>query len=168
MSSAISALLVNAINRQIAQENEASFYYLSMAHWADLQGLPGAAAFFYRHSEEERGHMRKLMDYLLELEIKPQIPIHTQSSASFASLKSLCEAFLAHEKEVTASIHRLVEAALLEKSFATFEFLQWFVREQREEEALALRALELCEIGSDGVALYEIDKALANLKVKIA
>ena len=58
-----------ALNKQIAQEGFASYYYLGMASWCQLKGFDGAATFMYRQSEEERAHMLKLFHYINETEI---------------------------------------------------------------------------------------------------
>ncbi len=51
------------------------------------------------------------------------------------------------------------------RDFTTFNFLQWFVTEQREEETLARRAVELFEIiGEDGIGLWTIDQEIGNLE----
>ena len=55
-----------ALNKQIRIEAESSQVYLSMACWAEIQGLEGVAQFMYRQSDEERLHMLKLIKYVNE------------------------------------------------------------------------------------------------------
>ncbi|MCB0506193.1 MAG: ferritin, partial [Cyclobacteriaceae bacterium] len=72
---------------------------------------------------------------------------------------------LEHEIRVTQSINEIVDHCFTIKDFATFQFLQWYVTEQREEETLARRALELFDIiGEDGVGLWTIDQELGKLE----
>jgi ferritin len=76
------------------------------------------------------------------------------------------EHVLRHELAVTASINNLVEHTFSIKDFATFNFLQWYVSEQREEEIIARRAVELFNlIGEEGVGLYMIDQEIGKLEL---
>ncbi|MEM7361683.1 MAG: ferritin [Bacteroidota bacterium] len=157
--------VVEMLNEQIAQENLSSFAYLSQAVWCDRRGYQGAAKFLYKQSADEREHMLRIMAYLNELEAEIMVPTQQKVDSSHASLQDIFTEVLANEVKVTASIHTIVEYVLKVKDYRTFSFLQWFLEEQREEERIAQRAVELFDImGKDGgVGQYMIDQALGEL-----
>ncbi len=159
--------VTDMLNQQIAQENLSSFTYLSQAVWCERKGFQGAAKFLYHQSEDERKHMLRIIYYLNELEAPVAIPTQQKGAAatSYPSLHHIFTSVLQNETKVTASIHTIVDYVLQVKDYRTFSFLQWFLEEQREEERVAQRAIELFDImGNDGgVGLYEIDKALGKL-----
>ena len=159
--------VVDKLNAQIAQENASSFAYLSQAIWCERRGFQGAATFLYEQSEDERAHMLKIIDYLNEMDATVVVPTAQEGVAKtdYPSLHAVFTEVLQNEMTITASIHALVAYTLEVKDYRTFTFLQWFLEEQREEEQLAHRALELFDMmGQDGgVGLYTIDGALADL-----
>lgn len=156
------------LNKQIEMEGRSSAYYLSMASWCENRGYSHSAKFLYDHAEEERQHMLKLFRYINEAgghAIQPEI---TGIRHNFNSLREVFELILEHEIEVTKSINYIVDHCFNVKDFATFSFLQWYVTEQREEETVARRALELFDIiGEEGIGLWTIDKELGNLHASI-
>lgn len=153
------------LNGQIMMEGLSSARYLSMASWCDTNGYVKSADFLYRHSDEERQHMLKLFNYVNNAGGHALQPEIKGIKHSFKTLREVFEEVLDHEIEVTKSINNLVEHCFKIKDFATFNFLQWFVTEQREEETIARRAVELFDIiGEEGVGLWTIDQEIANLE----
>jgi len=153
------------LNDQIVLEGKSSAYYLSMASWCDKEGYATSADFLYRHSEEERQHMLKLFGYINDAGGHALQPEITDIPHDFESLREIFELILNHEIGVTKSINALVDHCFSIRDFTTFHFLQWFVEEQREEETLARRALELFDIiGEDGVGLWTIDQEIGKLE----
>lgn len=164
----ISDKISKAIQSQIRMEGEASSSYLAMAYWCDDQGIQGCKQFFLRQSEEERMHMLKFYEYLSEANVKPLTPLIEQPNQSFDSVKDLFEKVLDQEKAVTKSINEIVKLADQDKDYTTFEFLQWFVMEQREEEATIEGVLDKIKIIGDGPqSLYYIDKEIETLNQTI-
>ena len=159
--------IVKMLNHQIAQENSACFAYLSQAVWCDREGFSGAAAFLYQQSADERDHMLRIIAYLSELEAKVDIPTtqKTAVQAEYASLHDVFTQVLHNETKNTQELHKIVEAALAEKDYRTFSFMQWFLEEQREEERVAQRAISLFDLmgNEGGIGLYKIDHALGKL-----
>lgn len=152
------------LNQQIMMEAKSSAYYLSMASWCETQGYVRSAQFLYTHSDEERGHMLRLFKYVNEAGGHGLQPEITDIINSFESLKKVFELILDHEIQVTQSIHKLVDHCFKTKDFTTVNFLQWFVVEQREEETIARRALELFNIiGEEGIGLWTIDQEIGKL-----
>ncbi|MBI2259615.1 MAG: ferritin [Flavobacteriia bacterium] len=153
-----------AINEQILKENFSSQFYLSMASWAENQGLSGTAKFLYAHSDEERMHMLKFVKFVNERGGVAQISGIEQPPHKFKSLNHVFESLLEHELMVTQSINEIVDICLKEKDFSTHNFLQWFVNEQLEEEALARNILDKLKlIGEDKSGLYMFDKDIETL-----
>jgi ferritin len=157
------------LNKQIMMEGKSSAAYLSMASWCDTHGFDVSAGFLYKHSEEERMHMLKLFRYINAAGGHAVQPEFSGLKHTFNSLKEVFENVLMHELEVTKSINGIVDHCFQIKDFATFNFLQWYVMEQREEETLARRAVELFEIiGEEGVGLFMIDQEIGKLEAYAA
>ena len=153
------------LNQQVAMEENSSAGYLVMASWCDVKGYKHAAKFLYDQAEEERAHMLKLFHYINDVGGHALQSDITGIQHTFQSLREVFELTLAQEVKVSQAIHRLVDHCLTSKDFATFNFLQWFVAEQIEEETTARRILELFDIiGEAGVGLYMIDKEIGSLK----
>ena len=153
------------LNQQILMEGKSSAYYLSMASWCEMRGYNNSAEFLYRHSDEERMHMLKLFRYINEAGGHALQPDFTGIQHHFNSLREIFELILEHEIVVTRSINDIVDHCFSIKDFATFSFLQWYVTEQREEETIARRAVELFDIiGEDGIGLWTIDQEIGNLE----
>lgn len=161
----LSKSMAEALNNQVKMEAQSSQAYLAMASWAEIQpGLPGVTSFFYRHSEEERLHMLKLIHFINERGGFAVVPSLEQPMLTFISIKKAFEELLKHELAVSASINDLVDLALQEKDFATHNFLQWYVMEQMEEEKLARDCNDKLEmIGDDRSGLYLFDRDLMSM-----
>ena len=124
-----------ALNSQMTKEGHASQIYLSYGAWAAGEGYDGIANFLWRHAQEERNHMIKIMEYILERGAKVKVEAIPAPSESFD-----------------------------EGDWATRHFMQWFVKEQSEEETLALNLLDKIKIAggekATGSVLYSIDRDL--------
>jgi ferritin len=150
-----------ALNEQVIKESSSSQFYLAMASWSETQGLNGTAQFMYQHSDEERFHMLKLVKFINERGGKAIIPSVEKPPVEFDSLEHVFELLLEHELAVTASINNLVDICLQEKDYSTHNFVQWYVSEQLEEEALARTMLDkLRLIGGDKGGMYMFDRDL--------
>jgi len=155
-----------ALNAQIKVEAESSQAYLAMASWAETEGLGGAAQFLYKHSDEERMHMLKIVQYVNERGGKAIIPQLSEPKFSYDSLTDLFQTLLDHEIGVSADINNLVEICLNEKDYTTHNFMQWYVAEQIEEEALARTIMDkLKMIGEDKGGLYLFDRDIESISV---
>ncbi|MGB0883232.1 MAG: ferritin [Flavobacteriales bacterium] len=158
-----------ALNNQVKSEAASSQLYLAMASWCEGQGMEGSADFFYSHSDEERMHMLKLFKYINERGGQALVPALEQPRLEFDSLSQVCEILLQHEIQVSESINHLVFLCLENKDYTTHNFLQWFVSEQIEEEALARSILDKLKlIGEDKGGLYLFDRDIAQYTVTSA
>ncbi|SFQ41950.1 ferritin [Parafilimonas terrae] len=161
----LSPSMQEALNKQVLMEAQSSQAYLAMASWADIQpGLKGVTQFFFKHSDEERMHMLKLITYINERGGFAVVPALEQPTLTFVSLKKAFEELFKHEVKVSESINELVDMSLKEKDYATHNFLQWYVNEQLEEEKLARECNDKLElIGDDKSGLYLFDRDIMNM-----
>ncbi|MEM7575405.1 MAG: ferritin [Bacteroidota bacterium] len=154
-----------ALNEQIRIEAESSQVYLAMASWAEIQpGIDNITSFFYRHSDEERMHMLKLIKFVNERGGFAVVPALPQPPLTFPSINHAFKALLEHEEFVSESINKCVDIALEERDYASHNFLQWYVAEQIEEEALARTLNDKLElIGDDKGGMYLFDRDILLL-----
>lgn len=152
-----------ALNAQVEFEAASSQYYLAMASWAEVQGLNGVATFLYGHSDEERIHMIKLLKYINERGGHGVVPTLKAPPAAYKNVSEVFETVLKHETKVSAAINDLVDLCLKEKDYSTHNFLQWYVTEQIEEEALARNNVDKLKfMGGEKAALYLFDRDMAS------
>src|ERR1700761_6321860 len=112
----LTSKMQEALNAQVLMEAQSSQAYLAMGSWAEIQpGLKGVTQFFFRHSDEERAHMLKLIHYINERGGFAVIPALGQPVLTFVSLKAAFEQLYRHEVKVSESINNLVEISLAEK-----------------------------------------------------
>lgn len=154
----------SALNRQLAVEADASYFYLSAASWCESNGLHGCAKYLFNQSEEERQHMLKIFNYINETGGHAVTPGIKQPQSSFRDIGELFKAVLAREVSTTESINDLISLAIAEKEHATNTFLQWFASEQHQEENEIRTILDKIKlIGLDGKGVYWIDKEMGAM-----
>lgn len=163
----LSKRMQDALNEQIKIEGQSSMIYLAMASWAEIQpGIDNVTSFFYRHSDEERMHMLKLIHFVNDRGGFAVVPPFEQPPLTYPSLNHAFKELYKHEIYVSESINKLVDIALQEKDYATHNFLQWYVAEQIEEEALARVLNDKLElIGEDKGGLYLFDRDIMTITV---
>lgn len=160
----LSKNLEAGLNAQMTKEAHASQIYLSYASWASGQGYGGIANFLFRHAQEERNHMMKVLEYILERGGTVKVEAIPPPSPDPSSVQDCFEKVLESEIDNTNAIYKLVKMSLTEEDWATWNFMQWFVKEQTEEETLALGLLDKIKIAggvkASGDALYNLDRDL--------
>ena len=155
-----------ALNDQVTMEGYASSYYLSMACWCETTGYEGAAGLFYAQSDEERQHMLKLIKYVNERGGHAIVPELKKPPKVFDCLSHVFQNLLDHEILVTKKINEVVDLCLKNKDYTTHNFMQWYVAEQIEEEALARTILDKLKlIGDDKGGLYLFDRDILNIEI---
>ena len=158
----INEKLEKAFNIQINKEFYSEYLYLSMQAYFERLNLKGFVNWMSVQVQEERAHAIGMFDYLnqrggvvaLEAIEKPEI--------DWKSPLDVFENVLKHEEYVTASINELMDVAEEVKDSAAMSFLNWYLKEQVEEEdnvGNVLATLRL--IGDDKKALLMLDKDLA-------
>jgi ferritin len=162
----LSKTLVAALNAQITKEAHASQIYLSYAAWASSHGFSGIANFLFRHAQEERNHMMKILEYILKRGAEVQITAIPVPPEPPVSINNCFEKVFAHEVDNTKSVYRIVKMSFDEEDWSTWNFMQWFVKEQIEEEMLVMNLLDKMKIaGGEKIntdTLYSLDRDLEN------
>lgn len=161
----LNQIIINKLNDQINLEFYSSNVYLQMSAWCSKHGYEGAATFLLRHADEELEHMQKLFNYVSETSGMPILGKIDAPKHDYSSLREVFEITLEHEKLVTSKINELVEVTFESKDYSTFNFLQWYVAEQHEEEKLFSGIIDRFNlVGEDGKGLFFIDRELATLE----
>ncbi len=157
----ISEKMEAAINKQIKDEMYSSNLYLSMVAYFENLGLKGFANWMRVQVQEENAHAMGLFDYLISRDGRVVLETIDKPPFEWSSPLECFEAVYRHEQLVTSLINELVDVAEEVKDRAAISFLQWYIKEQVEEEA---NCSEICAklklIGSDANALLLIDQEL--------
>ncbi|PIU44249.1 MAG: ferritin [Ignavibacteriales bacterium CG07_land_8_20_14_0_80_59_12] len=157
----ISKSLQDAFNEQIGKEFYSSYLYLSMSAYCESVNLPGFAHWLKVQWKEEVSHAMKLIEYVVDRGGRVILGAIDSPPAEFKSPLEIFNEILEHEQMVTASINTLYTLAVEESDYASQVELQWFVKEQVEEEKTATEILEhLKLVGERSGALLFIDRHL--------
>jgi ferritin len=157
----ISKTLETALNRQVNRELYSAYLYFSMSSYFETVSLKGFAKWMRLQAKEERAHAMKFYDYIINRGGRVTLEAIEAPKNTWASAGEVFEDTFTHEQNVTGMINRLVDIALGEKDNATFEMLQWFVKEQVEEEEHARDILNQIKIvGDDPGHLIDLDHQL--------
>ncbi|MBA3725029.1 MAG: ferritin [Armatimonadetes bacterium] len=131
----ISKKLAKALKEQVGHELGASQIYLGMAAYFGLQDLEKWADIFHKQSVEERGHAMKIIQFLIDVDAAFTLPAVSEAPTTYDSAMEVIQSALKNEQLVTKQFQTMAQMALDEKDFTSFQFLQWFIEEQVEEEA---------------------------------
>ena len=160
----LSSNMINKLNEQINLEFYSSNLYLQMASWCENQGLDGCNSFLRHHAQEEMEHMQKLFNYVNETGAMAIVGAIEAPPHQYDSVRDVFLATYKHECLVTKKINELAHTAFTEQDYSTFNFLQWYVSEQHEEEKLFKTILDRIDmIGLENKGLYYIDQEVAKL-----
>ncbi len=145
----ISKTMEEALNKQVNREYYSAYLYLAMSVYFESVNMKGFASWMRVQAKEEHAHGDKFLDYLMARGGKVTLGDIEAPKAKWASAGKVFEEVYAHEQKVTGMINTLVDLAIKEKDHATFEMLQWFVKEQVEEEKNSSEILEQIKIVGD-------------------
>ncbi len=158
----LSEEMYQQLNKQINLEFYSSNYYLQMSAWCSARSLDGCAAFLRDHATEEMMHMTRLFDYVSETGKMPVLGSIEEPPSEFTDVSEVFGKTLGHEKVITLAINELADTAFRAKDYSTFNFLQWYVAEQHEEEKLFQTIVDKINmIGLDN--LFFIDKEIEKM-----
>src|ERR1700761_8784447 len=160
----LSDAMQKSLNDQMTKEAAAAQIYLSYAAWASSEGYAGVANFLFRHANEERNHMMKFLEYILERGGKVQVDAIPGVDDNPKNMNDCFNKVFEQEVGNTEAIYKIVKQSFDEQDWATWNFIQWFVKEQTEEETLALNLLDKIKVAggekASGEALYALDRDL--------
>jgi ferritin len=160
----LSSALADALNQQMTNEAANAQIYLAYASWATDRGYDGIANFLFRHANEERNHMMKILEYILKRGAKVKVTEIPAPGPDPVSVNDCFEKIFQSEVDNTKNIYSIVDMSMAERDWATWNFMQWFVKEQTEEETLALDLLSKVKVAggakANDDALYALDRDL--------
>ncbi len=154
--------VVDKLNQQIANEFGAAHNYLAMACRFDELGLKMLSQFFFRQSDEEREHGRKILDYVLEVGADVKLQATPEPRGDMSTPKTIVKSALEQEKEVTRQINDIAATAEANKDFATRSFINWFIDEQVEEVSSMSELLNLVELAGED-HLLQVEMRVAKM-----
>ena len=149
----------NILTQQINKEFYSAYLYLTFADFYEEQGLKGFANWYVIQSQEELAHARILRRYLLDNDWTPTMEAIAKPDLTFSKVVEPIKAAYEHEQFITASINECYAVAQKVNDFRTMQLLDWYVKEQGEEEANAADLLKAVELfGGDPKNLFDLDR----------
>ncbi|MBR6793608.1 MAG: ferritin [Clostridia bacterium] len=150
------------LNQQINKEFYSAYLYLDFSNYFDAKGLDGFANWYMIQAQEERDHAMLFYQYLQNESQTVTLDAIAKPDKVFTCDMDVLKAGLEHEEYVTSLINDIYAAAYDVKDFRTMQFLDWFVKEQGEEETNANDMITKMELfGSDPKSLYMLNQELA-------
>lgn len=158
--------MLNAILAQVTIEEESARVYYQMGQVAKYLSWDGFACWYCKQGDEEVDHANKFKDYLnlhghlviLDTIAKPDL-VPTSNLEGAPTLLELATVSLKHEEFVTSQLQKIAEGALALQDFATMDLLQWYLKEQVEEEDKFARLITKLKYAGDNMAaLFELDE----------
>ena len=151
------------LNKQVNAEFYSAYLYLDFANYYQEIGLDGFAHWYTVQAQEERDHAMLMLQYLQNNGEKVTFEAIAKPNKELTSKEIVLVYGLDHEKLVTSLIHAIYDAAYEVRDFRTMQFLDWFVKEQGEEEKNAedlIRKMKL--FGEDAKGLYMLNAEMLN------
>jgi ferritin len=153
----ISDRLAKLLIEQIGHELRAHQLYMGMAVYFKRQSLDRWAKLFNDQSVEEAQHATKIMDFLVDNNVTYDLPALRAATTRYGSALEIAKAALENERKVTEQFREMGRTALAENDHISFQFLQWFVEEQVEEERKAQGLIDLID---SGINLFQAEPLL--------
>ena len=157
------------LNEQINKEFYSAYLYLSMGAYLSDVGMYGISKWMEIQAREEIDHGMILFDYILKRKAKVELKSLTAPEVSFSGAVDIFEKAYEHEKSISESIDKIASLTENECDLATRNFIDWYLKEQIEEEDNILRILsKLRAFGADKASLFLLDKELEQRKYQSA
>ena len=151
------------LNEQVKKEFYSAYLYLDFANFYEDEGLKGFANWYRVQAQEERDHAMLMIQYLQNNDCKVTLEAIAKPDCVLKERMDPLKEGYKHEQYVTSLINRIYSAAYEVKDFRTMQFLDWFVKEQGEEETNASDLIKKMELfGDDARSLYMLDSELAG------
>ncbi|MBQ7332823.1 MAG: ferritin [Clostridia bacterium] len=159
----LNAKVHELLNQQINKEFYSAYLYLDFSNYFKRRGLDGFANWYMIQAQEERDHAMLFYTYLQNENMTVTLEQIAKPDKVFESDMAVLKAGLEHEEYVTSLINDIYAAAYDVRDFRTMQFLDWFVKEQGEEETNANDMISKMELfGSDPKSLYMLNQELAG------
>jgi len=159
----LSQIVQDALNEQINNEFYSWYTYLAMSAYCERKQFTGCAHWLRMQSDEESGHAMRLYEFLIARGGVVNLKAIMEPSADFESIPDVFEQAYRQEQEVTGQIDALYELAFNEKAFAALVELEWFIKEQVEEEKVARELVHKFKlVQDDPSSLLELDRELGQ------
>ncbi len=159
----LNAKVHELLNSQINKEFYSAYLYLEFSNYFKAKGLDGFANWYMIQAQEERDHAILFYQYLQNNNASVTLDAIDKPENGFENIMAVLKAGLAHEIYVTSLINDIYAAAYEVKDFRTMQFLDWFVKEQGEEETNANDLISKMELfGSDPKSLYMLNQELGT------
>lgn len=159
----INVNVVDLLNTQINKELFSAYLYLDFSNYYSEQGLNGFANWYKVQAQEERDHAMLFMQYMQNNNLKVTLKAIDQPDKTYSSTMDALTYGLEHEQYVTSLIHNIYDVAYSDKDFRTMQFLDWFIKEQGEEETNATELIQKANLfGNDSKGLYMLDQELST------
>lgn len=154
--------IVKLMNEQINRELYSAYLYFDFSNFFKRKGLNGYANWYYVQAQEERDHAMSFYEYLHQNDEEVKLKAIAEPSFEKKDILSVLKEALKHEKFISDSIHKIYSEAQKQEDFRTCSFLDFFIKEQTEEEANALDIVNQYELfGENPSSLYMLNNALA-------
>ena len=151
------------LNQQINKELYSAYLYLDMNNYFQGRGLNGFANWYMIQAQEERDHAMLFYQYMQNNDCPVTLDAIAKPDKTFKTDMDVLKEGLAHEEYVTSLINNIYAAANEVKDFRTMQFLDWFIKEQGEEETNARDMITKMELfGTDPKSLYMLNQELAG------
>ena len=158
----LNAKVHELLNNQINKEFYSAYLYLDFSNYFKRRGLDGFANWYMIQAQEERDHAMLFYTYLQNENMTVTLDAIAKPDKVFDSDMAVLEAGLEHEEYVTSLINDIYAAAYDVRDFRTMQFLDWFVKEQGEEETNANDMISKMELFvSDPKSLYMLNQELS-------
>ena len=153
--------VLKLLNEQVNMEFYSAYLYLDMAGYYADQSLSGFENWFYVQTQEERDHALLFRQYILNNGEEVVLTSIAGPEKKYQNFREPLVAALEHEKLVTASINNIYEAAYRCRDFRTMQFLDWFIKEQGEEEKNSDDNIKKYDLfANDPKGLYMLDNEM--------
>lgn len=154
----IPAQVLTELNRQLNHELTAAHAYQALAIWCANENLSGFKEFFEKQAGEEREHAQKIIDHLLDRQVKPQLGPLPAPPQEYPALLDVAAKALEMEQANTRGINAVYEAALATKDYPAQVLMHWFINEQVEEEAWASEMVDRVRAASCAGGMAQLDR----------
>lgn len=154
----LSSTLEARMQTHIELEENSSRIYRDMAEWLEYNGWFSASKLYNKYADEEMAHCKKFYEFLQDRDFLPKTPALMAQPGEYKDIEDIAKKSYEHEIFVSNEISKTTVMAIKEGCMASFTFMQWFVKEQIEEEAKTKKVLDRINMLKEtGTTLYHLE-----------